>query len=89
MQTFKTVKEQAIDHLCVTSGSELDLTCNLTSSLQIEVILESEAHTFIGSQFYCEITERMLRLTCGYEGRHRQDLVEVAKASKFDGGGEE
>lgn len=89
MQEFRTVKEQAMDHLSVTQGDELDISCNLTSSAQLEIVLESEAHTVLGSQYIRETTERMLRLTCGYMGRHRSDLVEIAKASKFDGGNDQ
>lgn len=89
MQEFRTVKEQAIDHLSVTQGDELDLSCNLTNSTQLEIVLESEAHTILGSQFKRETTERLLRLTAGFQGRHRSDLVEIAKASKFDGGNDQ
>lgn len=89
MQEFRTVKEQAMDHLSVTQGDELDISCNLMNSAQLEIVLESEAHTVLGSQYIREITERMLRLTCGYMGRHRSDLVEIAKASKFDGGNDQ
>lgn len=86
MQDFRTVKEQALDHLSVTSGDELDISCNITHSSQIEVVLESEAHSILGSQYKRENTERLLRLTCGFMGRHRSDVVEIAKAAKMDGG---
>lgn len=84
MQELKTVKEQAIDHLAVTEGDELDITCNLTSSQQLQIVLESEAHTVLGCTYVRQYTERMLRLTNSYNARHRQDIVEIAKASRFD-----
>lgn len=84
MQELKTVKEQAIDHLAVTDGDELDITCNLTSSQQLQIVLESEAHTVLGCTYVRQYTERMLRLTNSYNARHRQDIVEIAKASRFD-----
>jgi hypothetical protein len=84
MQELKTVKEQAIDHLAVTEGNELDITCNLTSSQQLQIVLESEAHTVLGCTYVRQYTERMLRLTNSYNARHRQDIVEIAKASRFD-----
>lgn len=84
MQELKTVKEQAIDHLAVTDGNELDITCNLTSSQQLQIVLESEAHTVLGCTYVRQYTERMLRLTNSYNARHRQDIVEIAKASRFD-----
>ena len=89
MQEMKTLKEQALDRLSVTSGKELDLSCNIVNSRQLEIILESEAHNMLGSQFYNRMTERMLRLTCGFEGRHRQDIVTVASSSKEFGGGDQ
>lgn len=89
MQELRTLKEQAIDHLAITDGDELDITCNLTSSQQLRIVMESEAHTFLGSKYNRQYTERMLRLTNSYQGRHRSDIVEIAKASRFDkdGGG--
>lgn len=84
MQELKTIKEQALDHLSVTSGDELDISCNLTSNSQLEIVLESEAHTILGSQYIRETTERMLRLTNGYQARHRQDVVEIAKAARME-----
>lgn len=87
-QIIKTLKEQAIDHLSVVDGEELDLTCNLTSSNQIKVILESEAHAMLGSRFSIRTTERLLRLTCSFQARHRQDIVEIAKQSPLAGGPE-
>lgn len=89
MQELRTLKEQAIDHLAITDGDELDITCNLSSSQQLKIVLESEAHTVLGSRYIRQTTERMLRLTNSYQARHRSDIVEIAKASRFDkdGGG--
>lgn len=84
MQELKTVKEQAIDHLSTTEGSELDISCNLNSAQQLQLVLESEAHTILGSTYIQMTTERMLRLTNSYGARHRSDIVEIAKASRFD-----
>lgn len=84
-ELIKTVKEQAIDHLVITEGNELDISCNITSSEQVLIVLESEAHKVLGSQYIQHCTERMLRLTNSYMARHRQDLVEIAKSSKIGG----
>lgn len=83
MQVIKTVKEQAIDHLTITEGDELDISCNITSSNQVLIVLESEAHKVLGSRYIQRSTERMLRLTNSYQARHRQDLVEIAKSSSL------
>lgn len=84
MQELKTIREQALDHLSVTSGPELDIACNLTSSAQLQIVLESEAHMILGCGYVKSTTERMLRLTNGFQARHRQDIVEIAKASKLE-----
>lgn len=84
MQELKTVKEQAIDHLAITEGEELDISCNLTSSEQMHIILESEAHSVLGSIYNQRTTARLLRLTNSFGARHRSDIVEIAKASRFD-----
>lgn len=80
MQELKTIKEQALDHLSAVEGKELDLSCNLTSSAQLEIVLESEVHSILGCSFMVNMTERMQRLTNGYQARHRSDIVEIAKA---------
>lgn len=85
MQELKTIKEQAIDHLSITSGPELDMSCNLTSSQQLQIVLEAEAHEMLGSRYNIRRTERLLRLTNGYLARHRQDIVEIAKAKMEQG----
>lgn len=83
MEILRTVKEQAIDHLTVTEGDELDITCNITSSEQVLIVLESEAHSALWSRYIPQCTERLLRLTNSVGGRHRSDLVEIAKSSKM------
>lgn len=84
MEELKTIKEQALDRLSATEGKELDLSCNLSSGTQLEIVLESEAHAVLGCRFYVRTTERMLRLTNGFQGRHRQDIVEIAKARSLE-----
>lgn len=88
MQELKTLKEQAIEHLAVTKGDELDISCNLTTNGQLKIVMEAEAHTALGSSYVRQYTERMLRLTNSYMARHRQDIVEIAKASRFDKDGD-
>lgn len=86
MEQFQTIKEQGLDKLSATDGAALDMACNLTSSQQLDAILESEAHRQLGSLYLTLRTERMLRLTTGYQGRHRSDIVEICKAPDFFGG---
>lgn len=85
MQELRSIKEQAIDHLSTVHGPELDLTCNITNSSQLHVVMESEAHSVLGSVYIRRKNERLLRLTGGFLARHRQDIVEIAKSAKLDG----
>lgn len=85
MKELKTVREQAIDHLSVIDGPELDITCNITSSQQLGIVMESEAHSVLGCRYIVRRTERLLRLTNGFQARHRQDIVEIAKSSAKEG----
>lgn len=64
------------------------MSCNLTSFRQIEIILESEAHCFLGAHYTTAKMERLLRLTNSYMARHRSDVVEIAKAPMFGGNGQ-
>lgn len=83
---IETVREAAIRKLTVTGGPELDLAANLTSTAQMEVLLEMHAHYCLGSKYVIEKKELMERLTCAYQGRLRSDLVEVSKTPDYQGG---
>lgn len=79
MQIIKTLKEVALDKLSATEGVELDLTANLTNSEQFRAIMESHAHSHLGSDYITGRVDLLKRLTCSYEGRHRSDIVAIGK----------
>lgn len=80
MDIIKGLKEQTLDKLSVVTGKELDLTANLTSLDQMEVILECHAHAYLGSEYVKDKCELLERLSASYMGRHRQDIVDVGKS---------
>jgi len=80
VEILKGLKEQTLDRLSVVGGKELDLTANLSSLDQMEVILECHAHAYLGSEYVKDKCELLERLTASYQGRHRQDLVDVGKS---------
>lgn len=80
MDIIKGLKEQTLDKLSVVAGKELDLTANLTSLDQMEVILECHAHAYLGSEYVKDKCELLERLSASYMGRHRQDVVDVGKS---------
>lgn len=65
--------------MSATEGVELDLTANLTSSEQFRAIMESHAHSNLGSEYITSRVDLLKRLTCSYEGRHRSDIVAIGK----------
>lgn len=77
MQIVQTLKEVALDKLCVTSGEALDMTANITDTAQFRAILESHAHSELGSTYVRRRIELLERLTCAYKGRHRSDIVAI------------
>ncbi len=76
----KTLKESALDKLSATGGKELDISANLTDPGQFEAILESHAHSQLGSTYVIERCDLLKRLTNSYGGRFRSDIVEIGKA---------
>ncbi len=85
MELIKGLKEQTLDKLSVVGGKELDLTANLTSLDQMEVILECRAHSYLGSEYVKDKCELLERLSASYMGRHRQDVVEIGKSGINNG----
>lgn len=87
MEELETIQEQSLRILSATGGKELDLSCNLASPRQIEIIIESDAHGYLGSRYTIDKMEHLLRLTNSYGARHRSDVVEIAKAPLISGWG--
>ena len=83
VQIIKTLKETAVDKLSATEGKELDISANLTSADQFAVILESHAHSHLGSTYVIERCDLLKRLTNSYHGRFRTDIVEIGKTPEF------
>lgn len=84
MEILKTLKEQCVDKLTETHGEALQIGCNLTSGKQMNYIMQSYAHTCLGSEYVKERCEMLERLTISYQGRGRTDLVDVGKSGPND-----
>lgn len=85
MELLKTLKETAIDSLSATEGKELDISSNLTGPNQIDAILESHAHSHLGSTYVIDRCDLMKRLTNSYMGRFRSDIIAIASGPEFIG----
>lgn len=84
MDIIKSLKEQVVDRLTEIHGEPLQIGCNLTSGRQIRYIMQSHAHTYLGSAYVCDRCETLERLTISYQGRGRTDLVDVGKTERGD-----
>ena len=83
MQILKTLKETAIDKLSATEGKDLDISANLTSADQFDAILESHAHSHMGSKYVIDRCDLYKRLTISYMGRFRNDIVAIGQSPEF------
>lgn len=87
MQVLKTLKETAIDKLSATEGKELDISANLTNPKQMNAILESHAHSHLGSRYVIDRCDLLKRLTNSFDGRFRTDIVTIGQSPEIVGGG--
>lgn len=76
----KTPREYCLDGLSDTEGIELERSANLTSPEQFELVNQAYIYKFMKSKYVPGKTEMYLRLTLSYQGRFRNDLVEIGKA---------
>ena len=90
MLETKTLKDRIVKKLTRTEGKELDITCNITHSNQVDLFVEEMGYRYLGSDYITERANMLKRLTCSFQARNRQDLVEIGKAPEFSnrqGGG--
>lgn len=83
-QVFKDFQEVCVDRLTVTHGEELEIMANLTSPKQFDLILMANVYGAHGlrSRHFEEQKDAMLRLTCSYQSKCRNDIVEIGKSVK-------
>lgn len=82
-QTVLGLRDRIVNALSSTKGEQLEITSNLTSSAQVELVMESMALEHLGSKFAVTESEKMLRLSCSWQGKSRNDLVEIGKTPEF------
>lgn len=82
---IKDFQEVCLDKLTVTSGEELEITANITSPRQLDLVTMGNVYgeTGLRSRYFTQQKESMLRLTCSVGGRARGDITEVAKSVKL------
>lgn len=76
MQIEQT-QDVCVRKLTVVEGKDLEILANITHSSQIDAVLEGYVDKKLGSKYGIELSELLLRLTCSFKGRARDDLTTI------------
>lgn len=85
VEFVKDFQEVCLDKITCTHGEGLEMTANLTSSKQFDLVTMGNVYGKHGlrSRYFAEQKDALLRLTCAYQGRCRADIVEIGKSVKL------
>lgn len=85
VQIVKDFQEVCLDKLTVTRGEPLEMTANITSPKQLDLVRMGNVYGEHGlrSRYFETQKDSLLRLTCSYQGRCRSDIVEIGKSVKL------
>jgi len=79
----KSLKDRIVKKLTRTEGKELDITCNITHSSQVDLFIEEMGYRYLGSDYITERADMLKRLTCSFQARNRDDLVKIGQTPEF------
>lgn len=84
VEFIKDFQEVCLDKITETQGPALEMTANITSPNQFDLMLLGNVYGKYGlrSRYFQAQRDTMLRLTCSYQGRCRTDIVEIGKSVK-------
>lgn len=74
-------KDVCIEKLTSTEGKDIEITANLTSSGQMAAIMEGHVAHKLRSAYGIEKMERLLRISCSWQARARDDLTGIGKTA--------
>lgn len=85
VEYIKELPEICVDNLMAVSGKKLEIMANIRHPAMVEMMMESYLYSEAGlnSPFVREQHEMLLRLTVGFDGRGRSDVVDIGKAPRF------
>lgn len=83
MDIIKTFREIALERISKTEGKDLEISCNLTTSSQFGLIVESYAHSVLGSTYTSDEKDLYLRITKGYNANYTSDVVKIGMTPEF------
>lgn len=74
---IEQTQDICVRKLTVTEGKDLEIMANITHPSQIHAVLEGMMDTKVGSTYGQEKSALLLRLSCSYRGRARDDLTTI------------
>ena len=85
MDELLSPRDKIVLKLTPTNGEELEIMCNITHAKQTDIFLEETGYTMLGSRYIIDRSNRLKRLTCSFQGKARNDLVEIGMTPEFRG----
>mgnify|MGYP003318197658 CR=1 FL=1 len=85
VEYIKELPEICVDNLMAVEGKKLELMANIRHHSMVEMMMESYLYgeSGLNSPFVREYNEMILRLSVGFDGRGRTDVVDIGKAPRF------
>lgn len=74
-------KDVCIEKLTSIEGKDLEIMANLTSSGQMAAVMEGHVAYKLNSRYGVEKMERLLRISCSWQARARDDLTGIGKTA--------
>ena len=89
VEIFKEFQETCVEKITQTHGEGLEETAYITDPEQIEIVLEGFIYSEAGlnSRYVPQRNEKFLRLSKSFGGKTCNDIVEIAKAPRFQQAG--
>lgn len=82
---LKQTKDVCVDKLTSTQGKDLEIMANIVSPGQLQAVLMGFTSAALNSKYGYEESQLLLRLTCGWKGRARDDLTGIGKTPEVQG----
>lgn len=82
---LKQSKDVCIDKLTSTQGLDLEIMANIVNPGQLQAVLMGFTSKALNSKFGYDESQMLLRLTCAWRGRARDDLTGIGKVPEIQG----
>ena len=83
MINLKAFREVALDKISAVKGEELEISSNITSPQQFDLIVESYAHSVLGAEFTEQEKDLYLRITKGYQAQYMNNVVKIGMTPEY------